>query len=462
MSYEPKPVDTSQIDLREVDGLDEYLAEQAHEIWAQRKMSQGWKYGPVLDEKLQHHPDLKKYSELPESEKVFDREMSSHTLKLIRHHGFQLVREDPQVAALRGEGPHPLDKDDMLDGEELKWLRDRIDTKGEKALEPLADRLKCLGDELLPSYLEANAAAGVEQKKYLQASFRCLVSAALAVFLAIYQLADFPRPPVPLLLPLVELALVLYAVSLVVRNFQSNWKDSWLTNRSRAERLRSLKFRTLLDPDFWSPGTLPNTLARVRGEVGEIDSMSPQHLWARLADADLDFRVPDRLSGDPETDHAIGNYYLRRRLGAQLTYFRDKVHDYEHKDHKTKIVGPLLFFGVLLFVFAHDVVDLVQYLANHGADPTSPAEQTGRLLIALAAVLPAASAAVHVYRDGREAGRNHLRMVATKRRLTLLNKHLEAQQTRKEQIRLMVETELVLAAEHEQWLQLMKECEWYG
>ena len=52
--------------------------------------------------------------------------------------------------------------------------------------------------------------------------------------------------------------------------------------------------------------------------------------------------------------------------------------------------------------------------------------------------------------------------MATQRRLSILREQFEGQRTRKEQIRLMIETEAVLADEHEQWLQLMKECEWFG
>ena len=464
MSYEPHPIDTSQTGLDQLGGLSEYLAEQAHEIWAQRKMNDGWTYGDVLDDKLKHHPDLIAYSALPDSKKEYDRDMSSQTLKLILERGFQLVPGDPPVATLCGDGPPEPDVDDMLDKQELQWLQGRIDN-GEKALEPLAERLKWLGEELFSSYETSDAVAKAQQKTYLGVSFACLVSAALAVLLAIYQLTGFPPHDDSLLvLPVAELVFVVVAVGLVVLDFHFKWKDSWLTHRSRAERLRSLKFRTLLDPNVWSGATAADARARVRRQVREINSLSPEHLWAKLADADLDLQVPVLLTGTPETDHAIGNYYLRRRLIAQAKYFKKKVQDYHHADHKTRLVGPLLFFGVLLFVFAHDVVDLVRFFSRcsaPGPENDGP-ENIGKVLITLAAVLPAASAALHVYRDGREEGRNHLRMVAALRRLSILIEHLESQRTRKEQIRLMVETELVLASEHEQWLQLMKECEWYG
>src|SRR5437588_37811 len=50
MPYQPKPVDTSSIDLGQFAGLSEYLAEQAHEVWAQQRQKEGWSWGPLRDD----------------------------------------------------------------------------------------------------------------------------------------------------------------------------------------------------------------------------------------------------------------------------------------------------------------------------------------------------------------------------------------------------------------------------
>ena len=50
-SYEPRPIDTSAVklppDIRE---LTERLAENAHDVWANTRMGQGWTYGPARDD----------------------------------------------------------------------------------------------------------------------------------------------------------------------------------------------------------------------------------------------------------------------------------------------------------------------------------------------------------------------------------------------------------------------------
>ena len=89
--YTPHPIDTSDIQLpEELNPLLEAMAKNVHEIWAQERMNQGWTYGEKRDDTLKHHPCLVPYSELPESEKVYDRNTSIETLKLILKLGFKI------------------------------------------------------------------------------------------------------------------------------------------------------------------------------------------------------------------------------------------------------------------------------------------------------------------------------------------------------------------------------------
>lgn len=92
--YTPKPIDTSDIILPEdLAELAEQLAKNVHEVWSQTRMEQGWTYGEERDDLQQKHPCLIPYEELPESEKLYDRNTSQQTLKLIMKLGFRIVRE---------------------------------------------------------------------------------------------------------------------------------------------------------------------------------------------------------------------------------------------------------------------------------------------------------------------------------------------------------------------------------
>lgn len=89
--YIPNPVDTSDIQLpEELNPLLEAMAKNVHEVWAQERISQGWTYGVKRDDVLKHHPCLIAYEDLSEEEKMYDRNTSVETLKLILKLGFKI------------------------------------------------------------------------------------------------------------------------------------------------------------------------------------------------------------------------------------------------------------------------------------------------------------------------------------------------------------------------------------
>jgi len=90
--YHPQPIDTSQVDLKNIGDIVERLAENAHEIWAQQRLKDGWRLGPVRDDAKKLHPCLIPYSELPESEKTYDREIVTQTIKALLALGYRISK----------------------------------------------------------------------------------------------------------------------------------------------------------------------------------------------------------------------------------------------------------------------------------------------------------------------------------------------------------------------------------
>ena len=88
-NYIPHPIDTSDVQLpEELNPLLEAMAKNVHEVWAQTRIAQGWQYGPERNDTEKLHPMLIPYEDLPEEEKVYDRNTSVETLKLILKLGF--------------------------------------------------------------------------------------------------------------------------------------------------------------------------------------------------------------------------------------------------------------------------------------------------------------------------------------------------------------------------------------
>jgi len=87
--YIPQPFDTKDIELpEELKPLIEQMAKNVHETWAETRISQGWAYGPERNDAEKKHPCLVPYEQLPEEEKVYDRNTSVQTLKFILGNGF--------------------------------------------------------------------------------------------------------------------------------------------------------------------------------------------------------------------------------------------------------------------------------------------------------------------------------------------------------------------------------------
>lgn len=91
MKYEPHIDDLDAVELSpEILALTEKLAERAHDIWALGRMKEGWTYGPSRNDELKQHPCLVPYSELPDSEKQYDRNVAIETLRYIKHLGYDI------------------------------------------------------------------------------------------------------------------------------------------------------------------------------------------------------------------------------------------------------------------------------------------------------------------------------------------------------------------------------------
>jgi ryanodine receptor 2 len=59
MSYEPKQIDTSEVKLSdEILKLTELLAKNAHDIWAQQRVSDGWIWVPERNDAQKNIPIL--------------------------------------------------------------------------------------------------------------------------------------------------------------------------------------------------------------------------------------------------------------------------------------------------------------------------------------------------------------------------------------------------------------------
>lgn len=82
--YTPKPVLMEMSELNpEIQKLIETLSENAHDIWAEEKISNGWEFGEKLDKDTKKHPNLVPYEDLSEEDKEYDRKMVIGTISYL-------------------------------------------------------------------------------------------------------------------------------------------------------------------------------------------------------------------------------------------------------------------------------------------------------------------------------------------------------------------------------------------
>ncbi len=92
MSYQPTPIDTTGISLPlELALLAERLAENTHDLWAARRLADGWVYGKERNDSRKEHPCLVPYAQLPESEKEYDRIAAIGTLRATLKLGYRII-----------------------------------------------------------------------------------------------------------------------------------------------------------------------------------------------------------------------------------------------------------------------------------------------------------------------------------------------------------------------------------
>lgn len=91
--YEPHPIDVDNIPLdSDLEELQEAIAENAHDVWAEARIREGWTYGKERDDVRKHNPDIVPYTALPDGEKEYDRLMAFKTIKLVKKLGYDIVK----------------------------------------------------------------------------------------------------------------------------------------------------------------------------------------------------------------------------------------------------------------------------------------------------------------------------------------------------------------------------------
>lgn len=127
--YNPQPTDLSGISINEeLEQLIELLASEAHDVWAVDKIAKnpGIEYAPLNEDGSEkdglYNHCLVPYEMLSESDKMYDRKMVVHTIKLVKKLGYRLVNINNMYKCPEcGNGIEPDDNYCSCCGRKLSW-----------------------------------------------------------------------------------------------------------------------------------------------------------------------------------------------------------------------------------------------------------------------------------------------------------------------------------------------------
>jgi hypothetical protein len=80
------------------------LAANVHDVWAKKRVEDGWRHGATRNDQLKTNPSLVPYDELPDSEKDYDRVMVEQVIRAAVALGYRI---DALDSAGRAGGGRP-------------------------------------------------------------------------------------------------------------------------------------------------------------------------------------------------------------------------------------------------------------------------------------------------------------------------------------------------------------------
>lgn len=345
---------------------------------------------------------------------------------------------------------------------------DMQDLNDYSPLDPLKKAIMVFNNTIEGKYVFFDADAVEKQNKRNHYLYRTILAGTVALLFAIIQFSlaainiEVQYQWSLILFALFELITAIFAAYAIYGGYLL-FHTKWLLSRHKAERLRLLKFRYLIDSRLWcdDPIKINEWTASLEKEVSKIEIMT---------DSDIDqWLIDSKIPNPPQIDAcfyhkeniaAFLNYYIDKRLNYQKKYYCKKIKDLTKDDKRfpEKLPLKLYLMGVIL-VFIH-VIFVFVYLISE----TALVHFLGILSMAFAISLPLIGAAISSIRSGFEISRTIRLFKGKYSAIDRLGKKLEdqlkSQKFQWEEIAIILwECENFLEAEHHEWLLLIKNIE---
>jgi hypothetical protein len=320
----------------------------------------------------------------------------------------------------------------------------------------IAAQIGFIDDLVDKDYTKYDQDACRDQRYHLYFAHAAVLSGTMAIIIALLQVTGFL--PKQLSLPgetIASLLSVIAVFSGTVWAFQKRW----LLERYKAESLRILKFKALVQFDFLC-GNIEAWRLWLEGEIGKIRNLEKDDIH-RIIKSGGNTRIPVSTTGqecDDSTVVAVAEYYRKNLISTQIQYFRQKANEQESSDRFIRHLPHLFFFFGVVMVASHFIIDELV----HESDWYS----LSNILIFLGIAFPVTGIGIRTYRSSHEFARSASIFRANENRLLEMEAKiaslLREQPGNKMQILSILNVcEEILEEEHYEWLRLMVESEWF-
>jgi hypothetical protein len=357
-------------------------------------------------------------------------------------------------------------EEDMDDSKDLITYQEWID-QGKVHVAPLQRVMRVIQDTIYKRFAAFDADAVKMHSWYTRVAIAAVVSGALSVFFAIAEVT-VPEPRIPwtrFLFSWTPLEAIAVIATLIVITFGriQNYKERWILARFKAERLRLLKFSSLMNPKLWrDPPDLFPAEQELQHQVDQIRELEYDDAirWAKRGVHPYAAESPCKDKYGEAMEELL-DYYIPKRIGAQLNYMESHWDKLERKAKLSAGWVQIFYWGSFIVVACHLVAQWFTE-EGHAQSDDKKVSMVAAGLALFALILPIIAAAIRTYRSANEFERSELRHKATFDSLNWIATEIEKQPDRDKKFALIGFAEIVLEADCREFLRLLSEAEWYG
>jgi len=289
------------------------------------------------------------------------------------------------------------------------------------------------------------------------------VKETLALMIHVFPSLEWVKPIGGRFPTYLEVIAVAAAVVAVAVGLKAKFDRRWLGRRHRAERLRMLKFRSLiqlwrLEPLAWQKW-VTQQLAMLD------DGDDPKNLEEWLTAEMVEPEVQDSLRSEPSLEFvgALSTYYRFKRVEFQANYFARRREDFTKETGRWLHLSLPLFLGSVACVVVHLVFDAwAAWAKKRGEAGSEMYEMVAAWFLAFAAIFPVLGMGVRAWFAAFELPRSANLFAAKCRALRFLTNRLQEDVGNvMPTLRHIAHAEIFLEQEHREWLRLHRETEWF-